>query len=676
MRGSLSTLTSAMIVFVALTSVLTYISLELREAPTQVARLNYEVLNQISTSSKDVEPIVGEDGLYIRCTNPPVKLISVLEVGDGGVNTLAANLTISKTYEKVLDRGKLYDALLRKSYVVMLVEGGKYFIIGDEFLKNSTVKDSTDVNSVNTQYLNATNYLRPILYVGILKDLNSYMDNPVPGLPSDPEANYLPVGYALITGNTHTISKGDWYIYADPRSVPYKVGHVYGSGWTNISYLGMGYYRVDSNHYVYVKWYESVSGSTSGWYISYETLMTGTAGLWAYPLVMSGDRTVNLCFEIKNLGSWVNLNLRPFIYVLRPEDYVRGLPIMPRHTNPTLEAPIRYSVIKPLHSWEGSTEARGLGTNSVATVSVVLNTQPILKSLNVSEFLALVGFRFASTGALSIRLTTYVLDRGVEVDLSGDEVGKYVFLPASPNVVPEITSPSGSEVSVFRPSNLVSSLLDYPAFFIPQVSGTYVIKYKLAPYTSLPQLDLRVDLGGGNYSPVVEYLRNQHLGGWRVVVGDSISLEPNQATLKDFEYFTAGSETWYSGDLIRVDGIPINTQLNFTYYITASLQGVTTLTTGQNRSVDYNYWRVQFTYYPQGSATKLHVSGEVLYPSGYCYLRFAVTVKLADSSVTATPQARGTKYVYRYAGSTYLTLVTPQYSELVRIDNNALVLRG
>ncbi|MEM4752280.1 MAG: hypothetical protein QXR55_02145 [Sulfolobales archaeon] len=684
MRGSISALTSALILLMILSSSIAYISLELRKAPTRLARLNYEVVSQLSSASKDFEVVYGLDGLYVRSANPPIRITSILALSSSGINTLRNNVVINKTYEKVLEEGVINNLLLSNSYILIVAEGGKYFIVGREVLRNSSNNVNVGSNTVNIQYLNSTNHLRPVLYVGILKDLNSYMSNPIPGGPSDPEANYIPVGYSLITDNSHTISKGDWFIYTDPRSVPYKIGHVYGSGRTDITYLGMGYYRIDSNHRVYVKWYESVSGSTSGWYISYETLMSGVAGFWAYPTVISAGKSINLLFEIKNLGSWVSLHLKPVIYVVSPEDYVKGLPIMPYQTNPTLEAPIRYPVIKPLYSWEGGLQVGNLGTNSTTTLLITFNTDSAIKSLNATTALALIGFRFASTSPLSIKLTSYMLNYDIRVNIGNDEVGKYVFLPTSSGIVPEVTSPDGSNVVVYRPSNFASSLIDYPVLFIPQISGTYVIRYRVGSYTSLPQLNLRVNLTGANYTPVVEYLRNQHLGGWSVVFEDFITLEPSYAVLKDYKYFTAGSETWYSGDLIRADGLPVNTQLNFTYYITAFLQGVTTLNTAQNRTVDYTYcwsswdcyryWRIYFNSYPNNTIAKLHISGEVLYPTGSYYLRFGVTVKLSDMLITASPYVSSVKYVYRSGGTTYTSFISTQFAELVRIDNRMLVL--
>jgi len=277
-----------------------------------------------------------------------------------------------------------------------------------------------------------------------------------------------------------------------------------------------------------------------------------------------------------------------------------------------------------------------------------------------------------------------MLNYDIRVNIGNDEVGKYVFLPTSSGIVPEVTSPDGSNVVVYRPSNFASSLIDYPVLFIPQISGTYVIRYRVGSYTSLPQLNLRVNLTGANYTPVVEYLRNQHLGGWSVVFEDFITLEPSYAVLKDYKYFTAGSETWYSGDLIRADGLPVNTQLNFTYYITAFLQGVTTLNTAQNRTVDYTYcwsswdcyryWRIYFNSYPNNTTAKLHISGEVLYPTGSYYLRFGVTVKLSDMLITASPYVNSVKYVYRSGGTTYTSFISTQFAELVRIDNRMLVL--
>ncbi len=682
MRGSLSALTSALITFMILTSLLTYTALELRRVPTQLARLNYELVSQVSNSAKDVEVVLNDEGLYLRSANPPFKLLSLLSIGNSGVNNLLSNLTISRTYEKILAKEAVDAILLSNSYLLIILEGGRYFIINNKFVGNPVLAGALSSGEfVKLQNLNLSNYLGAFLYVGILKDLNSYMSNPIPGLPSDSEANYIPVGYVLLTNNSHTISKGDWFIYTDPRSTPYRIGHVYGSGQTAINYLGMGYYRVDSNHSVFVKWYESVSGYTSGWYISYETLMTGIAGLWAYPIVI-GNKTIDLVFEIKNLGNPTTIHLRPVIYIVMPEDYVRGFPIIPHQTNPTLEAPIRYSAVRPLYSWEGNLSVRTLGTNSTTTIPITLDSGTILKLLNVSVALTLVGFRFASTNPLSIKLTSHILDYDVSVDVGDDEVGKYVFLPASINVVPEITSPNGSEVAVYRPTNFLSSLIDYPALFIPQVGGTYIIRYKLSTYTSLPQLNLQVGLGG-NYEPVVEYLRNQHLGGWSKVVNDLIVLEPNHAVLRDYEYFTAGSETWYSGDLIKVNGLPVNTELNFTYYITTTLQGTTALSTGQNRSVDYvycwsswscyNYWRVHFTSYPSNLTTKLYVSGEVLYPTGSYYLRFRVTVKLSDITLTAIPYVVGIKHLYRSGTTAYTTFLSTQFAELVRIDNKVLL---
>lgn len=683
-RGSISALTSALILLMILSSSIAYISLELRKTPTRLARLNYEVVSQLSSTSKDVEVVYGLDGLYVRSTNPPIRITSVLSISNSGINTLRSNVVINKTYEKVLDGVVLNNLLLSNSYILIIAEGGKYFVVGREVLRNSTNTANVGGNAVSIQYLNSTNHLRPALYVGILKDLNSYMSNPIPGGPSDPEANYVPVGYSLITDNSHTISKGDWFIYTDPRSVPYKIGHVYGSGQTDITYLGMGYYRVDSNHRVYVKWYESVSGSTSGWYISYETLMSGVAGFWAYPTVISAGRSIDLLFEVKNLGSWVSLYLKPVVYVVSPEDYVKGLPIMPYQTNPTLEAPIRYSVIKPLYSWEGGLQVGNLRTNSTTTLLITFNTDPVVKLLNTTTALALIGFRYASANPLSIKLTSYILNYDIRVNISSDEVGRYVFLPTSSDVVPEITSPAGSSVVVYRPSNFTSSLIDYPALFIPQVSGTYLIRYRVGTYNSLPQLSLRVNLTGTNYTPVVKYLRNQHLGSWGVVIDDFIALEPNYAVLRDYEYFTAGSETWYSGDLVTINNVPTSGTYNFSYYITGWLQGVMTLNLGQNTTFDlrycwrswdcYNYWRIYVNFIPGMQGYTMRVSGDVLYPSGSYYLRFGVIIKLSDASVTATPYVSSLKYVYKSGGTTYTSFIPTQFAELVRIDNRMLVI--
>lgn len=685
MKGSLSTLTSALLVLTVLTSIFTYISLELMRAPTQLAKINQEVLSQVITSSKDVE-VVYDDGLYVRSLNPPLNIVSVLSVNSSGISTLLNNITVSSTYEKLLSKDVVDRLLLSKSYILIIAEGGKYFIVDDKIIKsiNSSNTSTNAASNVNIHYLNSSNYLRPLIYVGVLKDLNQYMNNPVPGYPSDPEANYVPVGYALITGNSHTISKGDWYISVDPRSVPYKVGHIYCSGGTNVTYLGMGYYRVDSNHNVYVKWYESVSGYTSGWYISYETLMTGVAGLWVYPLVIYGNRSVDLVFEVKNLGSWVNVNLKPIIYVLNAEDFAKGLPIMPYHVNPTLEASIRYSAIKPLYTWEGNAQSASLSPNSTTSISISLNSTPILNTLRVGEALFLVGFRFASDRSLSMRLGAYILNYDIPIAINDNELGKYFVLPSAANVVPEVYLPNGSKLSVYRPINFASSMIDYPTLFTPGTSGTYVIRYRLGSYASLPEFRAQVSFVGNNPTPQVMYLRNQHLGGWSYVVNDSIVLEPNYAVLRDHEYFTAGSETWYSGDLMIVNDLPVNSQINFTYYITTSLQGVTALTSNQNRSVDYvycwsswscyNYWRVRFTFYPNTTTTKLYVSGEVLYQSGAYYLRFSISTTLSDVTITATPYVSSIKYSYTSGNNLCVTYLATQFTELVRLNNSVLIL--
>ncbi|MEM1983558.1 MAG: hypothetical protein QXZ63_07880 [Sulfolobales archaeon] len=680
MRGSLSTLTSALLIFMILTPVITYISIELRRAPTQLAKINYEILNQISNSAKDVEVVYGGDGLYVRSNNPPVKVVSALALTTSGINTLLGSTTINNNYEKILPKEVVDPLILNNSYILIILEGGKYFVIDDGIIKNVNQTAPDYMRSINIQYLNSSNYLRPLIYVGILKNLNSFMNNPVPGLPYDPEANYLPVGYAFITGNSHTVSKGDWYIYSDPRSDPSKVGSVFGSGSTTVTYMGMGYYRLDSQHSAYVKWYESVSGSSSGWYISYETLMSGVAGLWAYPMVVSCNRTLDLVFEVKNLGGWVSLHLKPVIYVVSPEDYVKGLPIMPYQTNPTLEAPIRYSVIRPIYTWEGSTQSASLPPNSTTTLSLTLNAGQILNSLKMGEALFLVGFRFASTNSLSLRLTSFILNYEIPVMISGSEVGKYVFLPATTAAVPEVISPDGSRLTLYRPSNLASSTLDSLTFFTPLTNGTYVIRYKLGSYGSLPQMIAWVNLTNTS-SPVVEYLRNQHLGGWSHVVNDLITLEPNNAVLRDYEYFTAGSESWYSGDLVTIRNVPTAGTYNFSYYVTASLQGVTTLNLGQNTTFDLrycwssctNYWRIHVNFIPDTQGYRMRVSGDVLYPSGAYYLRFGVDIPLSNTQVTTNPSLSGVKYTYKSGNTVYVVYLATQFAELTRLNNGFLV---
>lgn len=263
------------------------------------------------------------------------------------------------------------------------------------------------------------------------------------------------------------------------------LGNVFGSGATNITYLGMGYYKIDSQHSTYTKWYESVSGSSSGWYISYETLMTGTAGLWAYALIISGSKTLDLILEVKNLGSWVSISLKPIIYVMSPEDFVKRLPIMLYQTNPTLEAPIRYSVIKLLYTWEGSTQSAFLSPNSTTTLSLSLNSGQILNQLRLSEALFIVGFRLASTIELSLLLTAFILHHDISVAISDSEFGKCVFLPATATAVPEVIAPDGSELTLYRPTKLVSTIIDYPTLFTPPNSGAYVIRYRSDSYASL-----------------------------------------------------------------------------------------------------------------------------------------------------------------------------------------------
>jgi hypothetical protein len=680
MRGSLSSLTAAIIILLTLTSTLTYISLELRKVPTQVSKVNYELVSRLSNSVRDAYLEFSDEGLYIRSNNPPIKVLSVLNVSDSGINRLMSNLTINTTRELILNKELMINSL-SSGYLIILLDNGKYFIVDKDSLSNST---SNNVFRDSLDLLNTT-YLRPILYVGILKDLNSFMNNPIPGLPSDPESNYLPVGYTLITSDIHTVSKGSWYLYADPRSNPNKVGMVFGNGSTTVSYLGMGYYTINSEHNVYTKWYELVSGSTSGWYISYETIMAGVVGWWLYPVVVSVNRsTLTLTFMVKNLGGWVTMYLRPVAYVVSPEDFIRGTLIIPYQVNPTLESVIRYSITKPYYVWEGSVQGGTLSSGSTLDTSLSLDFKSVLNSLGLSRALVLVGFRYASTSGVSIKVTTFIHDYDVKFSLGSDEVGKYVFIPASNNVVPEVIAPSGSKVQLYRPTNLYTSVIDYPVVFIPSESGTYVIRYKSAPYTLIPQVRLSINLTQNSYNPVLEYLRNQHLGYSNYVVNDSITLELGRAVLRDHEYFEAGSETWYSGDLLVVNGLPSSGQYNFTYYINSLVQGYTTLNLNQNSSRDYYYcwsswscyyyWRIYFTSYPNGSVTKLYIRGDVLYPSGSYYLRFGVYVPLADTQVTTTPTTSGIKVVYKYGNSPYVIYIASQFTELVRLSNNVLIL--
>jgi len=680
MRGSLSSLTAAIIILLTLTSTLTYVSLELRKVPTQMSKMSYELVSRLSNSVKDVYLEFSDEGLYIRSNNPPIKVLSVLSISNLGVNNLLSNLTINTTRELILSK-ELMNNLLSSGYLIILLDNGKYFIVDNNSLNNSTnnnfIRDS--LNLLNTTYL------RPILYVGILKDLNSFMNNPIPGLPSDPESNYLPVGYTLITSDTHTVSKGSWYLYTDPRSHPNKVGMVFGNGSTSVSYLGMGYYVLTSEHNVYTKWYELVSGSTSGWYISYETIMAGVVGWWLYPLIVSvNSSTLTFTFTVKNLGSWTTLYLRPVAYVVSPEDFIRGSLIIPYQVNPTLEAVIRYLITKPYYVWEGSVQGGTLSSGSTLDTSLSLDLRSVLNSLGLSRALVLIGFRYASTSSVSLKLTTFIHGYDIKFNLSSDEVGKYVFIPASNNVIPEVTTPSGVKVQLYRPTNLYTSVIDYPVVFIPSESGTYVIRYRLAPYSLIPQTRVSVNLTQNNYNPVLEYLRNQHLGYSNYVVNDSITLELSKAVLRDHEYFEAGSETWYSGDLIVVNGLPSSGVYNFTYYINSLVQGYTTLNLNQNTSRDYyycwsswscyHYWRIYFTSYLSGSITKLYIRGDVLYPSGSYYLRFGIYVPLADTQVTTTPTTSGIKVIYRFNNSPYVIYITSQFTELVRLNNNVLII--
>ncbi len=683
MRGTLSVITAALITLLALTSFITYLSLELRKLPQQYSRLNYELLSNVGRSSKDVRVFLSNDGLYVKTLNPPITVESVLAITPSGIKQLINNSLINTSTAKLLDYS-IVSNVLSGGYIVVIADGRKYFIVDRGMLSNSSTS-----NALNDELLNdlslRLNYLRPTIHVGILlKD--SFIDNPVPGLPSDPEANYLPVGYALVSSDSQTISKGDWYLYIDPRSNPNKLGITYGSGSTNISYLGMGFYRISSSHSTYVKWYELVSGYSSGWYITYETIASGTALLYLYPMIISGNKSFNVVFYIENLGSYVGLTVKPVLYVVMLNEFINGLPILSSNLNPVLESVIRYSGIRPLYVWEGSKVSTYLGSGGDISVAVDIDSASILSALNADKALALVGIRLSARTQLSIKLASFITDYDIAFTIGADEVGKYVFIPTASNLVPEVTSPSGGRISIYRSPNVVSSLAKYLVWFTPDEAGNYTVTYRLGSYASIPELRLPVNLTWTSYGPVLEYIRNQHLSYSNYVVQDSIALERDRAVLVDYEYFEAGSETWYSGDLMVVSGLPTSGQLNFTYYVNTVVQGIRTLNLNQNASFDlyycwsswscYYYWRVYVTFYPNGSTTKLYVRGDVLWHSGSYYLSFGVRIPLSNTQVTAYPTINGIKHIYRAGDTAYAIYVASTLTELVRQNNTVLDLRS
>ncbi|MEM4674958.1 MAG: hypothetical protein QXM12_01575, partial [Nitrososphaerota archaeon] len=80
-------------------------------------------------------------------------------------------------------------------------------------------------------------------------------------------------------------------------------------------------------------------------------------------------------------------------------------------------------------------------------------------------------------------------------------------------------------------------------------------------------------------------------------------------------------------------------------------------------------------FIPDTQGYIMRVSGDVLYPSGAYYLRFGVDILLSNSQVTAGPSASGVKYTYRSGSTVYVVYLATQFSELVRINNDVLVLR-
>jgi len=684
----MSVVTAALIALVALSTLISYMAMESRKIPLQYSRLTQEVLEELSGSLKTVSISYNTSGLYLMTSNPPVKVVGIISLDDSGYRYLSRGFTVNSLSTKLLPYEVVNSVLSSGGAVVVITEGLRYYVIDrysvNEFQTlNSSVRDPS--------YDLVRERLRPTLLAGAALSVDSFLSNPVPGYPTDPEANYVPIGVAYVVNDYYSISKDWWYVGETKSEYGlYEYVPMFVRGSTSISYLGLGYYLVNASHSIVkcesyiVRTPDGREYRVSEWKVVY----SGVAGYVLYPFLISRSSEPFTVY----FGVSTNSYVRPALYAVDPADVIKGGPVA-KASDINLESTLRYSVVRPLYSWEG---VRLYG--QYLGFSVTVDPAEVFKSLppSVNEVVALVGFLYACSTSTLIKFTAFLLGTEYEFYVGSDEVGKILLIPAWSNVIPEVRSPSNTSVTTYRPystseaeggggTSYTSSLVRYVTWFKPSEVGRYVIKYVLGSYNSLPLLGISLSLAP-DYSPSIEYSTfSTHLTSVSDVNSDEVCLEPDYVTLRDQHYYAVSTEGW--GRVNEVTYRMVITSLppdgvyeyNFRYYGSSGVSGTASLTKAEVvyvRDRWYSYWNVYLTPVDNGTTKKLDLTAvpqEPFCKYNTCYLGVYLKFNLVNVTLKATPVINGVKYTYKVGSEVYVTYITPTLTHIARINNSVLI---
>ncbi|MCD6428253.1 MAG: hypothetical protein J7L12_01480 [Desulfurococcales archaeon] len=440
MRGTLSTLTAALVALLIISSLTSYFVLTYYRALETQRRSAFEYEQVISRMFKDIEVEVSDEGLVVRSPNPPIRVLGVLALyNQGGYKILTEGVTINTTSALILPRSTIDEVFSSGGKIVVLADG-KYAILDPQNSRNSS-------GSGEVQEGNPGNYILPVSYdpyviAGTLIDASSFISTPIPGVPGELGANYEPDVYVKLDGSPTGV-------VANRLKVTYS-----------------------SDATCKLTFYNTYQG--------FMVLVPVLLSRDAVPELFVFDISLEPLAEPIRYGDllsefYVYCTYRPLIAAVTTLDYLRT-PLVTKPAAVMLLGQFKNSVSRPLYWWYGGVRdvaAHWGASKCVASDSfaLVLNPRDIFSTVpdTVSNIVALVGvmgyLKYSYTYGDArpeeyARLTLRILKLGDStLTVSSDMLNKPVLIkvPYPQLVKPVVTDPDGAEVPLQWAGNVGSS---------------------------------------------------------------------------------------------------------------------------------------------------------------------------------------------------------------------------
>ncbi len=488
MKGSASTLTALLLSLIVLASLTGTMINAYRNyySSLRSEALSYSKL--LTLKEREVRGFVTQGGLMISAQTPPVHVLGVLEISpDGTIKELSSGLNIaSATPVKVIGR-EAVEAVKSAGGKILVLLPGKYLLI-DPRMKGENAAGSGGE-------LELKPYLNPYVTLGKVIDPESFLENPIPGTPEEVGANYEP----------------DVYFRLRPENTSLLGGVV------KVTYINAHY---DLKLYNY--------GVAFTVFIPLSLSNPPQGGVGKY-LLRVRVKPLYVPDSSKNV-LYLHVALRPALYYVRSEDFLRTY-LVTEAGNTLLLSQFKNSVSRSPY-WVLGDESSGMlssyfyveGTSVITHVDVFDVTELVEVNYteaydgikrNPRDYVALAGiqayvtysFKYGSADLInpyaSVEIWCFNVTKPytfvIPQELSKTPV--LVNLP-TPATKVRVEGPGGTELPVWRPSNVISSEYGNLVWFEPIGPGNYTVEVmggggryesKRVPLTGLTIPEIRVE---------------------------------------------------------------------------------------------------------------------------------------------------------------------------------------